>query len=38
MNGKLRVLPVLAFFFALSVFGSAEGFSKENSYPLKKLA
>lgn len=37
MNGKLWILPLLAFFFALSVFGPADGFSKENAYPLVKL-
>ena len=37
MNGKIRALPLLAFFFALSAFSPAEGLSKENNYPLKKL-
>ena len=38
MNGKMRIFPLLAFFFALSVFGPAKGFSQENAYPLVKLA
>ena len=37
MNGTTRVFLLSAAFFTLSVFAPAGGFSKENSYPLKKL-
>lgn len=38
MNGTTRVFLLSAVFFTLFVFAPADGFSKENSYPLKKLA
>lgn len=38
MNGTTRVFLLSAVFFLLFIFAPAAGFSKENSYPLKKLA
>ena len=38
MNGTTRVFLLSAVFFTLSVFAPADGFSKENAYPLVKLA